>query len=586
MKEYIDKLGYKPRICVWELTLACNASCRHCGSHAGKPRERELDTSEAVRVAGELAALGCEHVTLSGGEPLLRQDWPLIAESLVCAGVSVGMISNGFAFDAAAARAAKEAGLTSVAFSVDGLEAVHDRMRGRPGSFRRTMAAFHEADAAGVAACAVTHVHRGNIDDLEEMHGLLAGLGVRSWKLQLCNPAGEAAALRDEILRPRDLLRLVPQMLELRRRGSPFVEASDSIGYFGPHEQELRRTWRAELPFWTGCYAGCRAIGLESNGNVKGCLALPSERHGTSEFIEGNVRAMRLADIWARPGGFAYNRAFEPRQLTGFCRTCPYAAICRGGCHWTALAHGGTLTENRFCYYRVSVEAQRRKSGVRRWFVEGLAPAAIVGMLGVTGCWDSYQQWVDEPDAISPTDVPTPSADADVPTPSADADVPPGWYGPEPVDAEPDVTPGMYGPPPFDGSDPPVPMYGPPTPTLDAGSEADVHCPTYEEYCLPIAYGPLPVLPPGCPDPCISNDYGDPPPVPDAGDVATLPDGAACPDPCGEVAYYGPLPVYPPGCPYECGSPALCPTNPCCDCDYGIPPEVPPECQDPCAGGK
>ncbi len=556
MRQYIDKLGYKPRTCVWELTLACNAACRHCGSHAGRPRDDELTTAEAFGVIDQLAALGCEHVTLSGGEPLLRHDWPELAARLAGAGVQVGMISNGLAFDAAAARRAVEAGVAAVTFSVDGLAATHDRMRGRRGGYARVVAAFETAAAAGLPTCAATHVHRHNIDQLDELHQRLEGLGVRSWKLQLCNPAGEAAHHREMILDPRDLLRLVPKMVALKQRGLPYVEASDSIGYFGPHEQALRGSWRKDLGFWTGCYAGCRAIGIESAGNVKGCLALPSARHGTDEFVEGNVRAEALADIWFRPGGFAYNRCFDPARLTGFCRTCPYAAICRAGCHWTALAHGGTLYENRFCYYRVSVEAARARKGPRRWFVEGLAPAAIVATLGLAGCYESYHNWYEGPDAefdatSAPEDVVVPPEDVAVPDGSGEGTF---YYGPPPVDA------------------------------------GDVHCPTYEEACCDCDYmGPSPI-PPGCPDPCAVNDYGVPmygfPTPEDAGVEADA--AVDCPDPCGPMNAYGPPPVYPPGCRYDCESDATCPTaeEACCDCEYMGPAPIPERCENPCRYDK
>lgn len=67
----------RPVYAVWELTLACDLSCRHCGSRAGRPRPEELTTTEALRVVDELAALGVLEVTLIGGEVYLREDWLL-----------------------------------------------------------------------------------------------------------------------------------------------------------------------------------------------------------------------------------------------------------------------------------------------------------------------------------------------------------------------------------------------------------------------------------------------------------------------------------------------------------------------------
>ena len=93
----IEKL--KPSYCVWELTLACNLRCGHCGSRAGKPRPDELSTSECLGVVKSLAELGCEVITLSGGEPTLRPDWYAIASSIREHGMIPNMVSNGYVLD-------------------------------------------------------------------------------------------------------------------------------------------------------------------------------------------------------------------------------------------------------------------------------------------------------------------------------------------------------------------------------------------------------------------------------------------------------------------------------------------------------
>ncbi len=128
MIEYLKRLGFYPRNVVWELTLACNLRCRHCGSRAGKARDDELSEVEALDVADQLAALGAERVTLSGGEPTLSPYWHTVGKRLTDQGVRVNIISNGKTWTADHTRMAKEAGLESAAFSLDGLEDVHDRI--------------------------------------------------------------------------------------------------------------------------------------------------------------------------------------------------------------------------------------------------------------------------------------------------------------------------------------------------------------------------------------------------------------------------------------------------------------------------
>ena len=70
------------RSCVWEITLACCFSCRYCGSKGGKARENELTTQECLRVAEQLSDLGCQRVSLIGGEVFMRPDWLTIVRAL------------------------------------------------------------------------------------------------------------------------------------------------------------------------------------------------------------------------------------------------------------------------------------------------------------------------------------------------------------------------------------------------------------------------------------------------------------------------------------------------------------------------
>src|ERR1700722_15026038 len=66
---------WRPSYVVWELTLACDLACHHCGSRAGRARPDELTTDECLELADQIAALGANEVTLIGGEAYLRDDW-------------------------------------------------------------------------------------------------------------------------------------------------------------------------------------------------------------------------------------------------------------------------------------------------------------------------------------------------------------------------------------------------------------------------------------------------------------------------------------------------------------------------------
>ena len=91
----VEAMGWKPRNCVWELTLACNLRCGHCGSRAGKVRPKEMSLDECLGVVDQLADMGCELVTLSGGEPTLKKGWDTIASAIHARGIYVNMVTNG-----------------------------------------------------------------------------------------------------------------------------------------------------------------------------------------------------------------------------------------------------------------------------------------------------------------------------------------------------------------------------------------------------------------------------------------------------------------------------------------------------------
>jgi radical SAM protein with 4Fe4S-binding SPASM domain len=359
MIELLERLGYYPRFCVWELTLACNLRCLHCGSFAGERRPDELSLEECERIADELAALGCEKLTLGGGEPTMHPQWAELGKRLVDQGVTVNIISNGWHWTRQHVEKARWAGLLNVAFSLDGFEEAHDKVR-RADSYRRVIDAIDLSVAEGVPTSVITHINRLNARSLRALRDMLHDHGVASWQLQPGNPSGVMCEHQELVIAPEDLLWLVPEIAALRTDDveRPIVFPADNVGYYGIHEHAIRERG-ARIDFWIGCRAGCQVIGIESNGNIKGCLSLPSARHGRDQFLEGNLRDRSLKELWCREGAFAFNRGFRVDQLGGFCAVCRYRDICRGGCAWTAYSHTGTRFDNPYCFYRQAVAHRR-----------------------------------------------------------------------------------------------------------------------------------------------------------------------------------------------------------------------------------
>ena len=281
--------GFRLRSCVWELTLACCFGCRYCGSAGGRARADELSTAECLDTADQLAELGCRRVSLIGGEVFLRRDWAQIAGRLTGRGAAVAVITNGYLMSPEVLAQLREAGVESVAVSIDGPEDVHDAGR-QAGSFRRAMDAVGALVKAGIPASVISTLRRDCVGRLEELYRVLEGSGIAAWQLQACSPMGNAARGLDWRMDPAEVIRFV----ERHRDRAPFMlGAADNVGYFTEEEPGLRG---ADGACFQGCRAGISAIGIDSVGNIRGCESIYDER-----FIEGNLRQRRLRDIWEDP---------------------------------------------------------------------------------------------------------------------------------------------------------------------------------------------------------------------------------------------------------------------------------------------
>ena len=337
--------------CVWELTLACNLRCIHCGSTAGRIRASELDPAEALVVADALADLGCERVTLMGGEPFLRDDWAEIAERLTSSGVIVEVLTNGHLVDDEAIRQLKDSGVVSVSISVDGTPEIHDKLRDQSGSFQEAMGAVRRLKAVGYPVGVVTQINRMNLPTLEGLYQQLLDAEVDGWQLQLSEALGRFKDHEQLSVLPEDLPGIEAFLLAVIDEGKLWAYAADNIGYMSRNEPVIRAGRTSTESFWCGCHAGTRIIGISSDGWVRGCLSLPED------FNEANVRDRSLQEIWRDEGLFALNRDPGAKQLTGFCGSCAFRRVCGAGCTSLAFSATGGVGDNPYCLYRVGEES-------------------------------------------------------------------------------------------------------------------------------------------------------------------------------------------------------------------------------------
>jgi Y-X(10)_GDL-associated radical SAM protein len=360
-----DRRNHVPVYVVWELTLACNLKCQHCGSRAGGRRPDELSTRECLDVVDALASLGTREITLIGGEAYLRKDWLEIVRRIRSHGMYCGIQTGGRALTDLRLEQAVEAGLQGVGVSIDGLAQLHDRLRGLEGAFDSAISVMERATALGISVSCNTQIGPETVAELPAIMDRIIDAGATHWQVQLTVAMGNAVDNDELLLQPYELLELMPLLARLSIEGGSrglLMMAGNNIGYFGPHEEVLRGSVDEDDGHWTGCAAGQTVIGLESDGTVKGCPSL-----ATVGYAGGNVRDLSIEEIWHTSDEIHFGRLRSLDDLWGFCRSCYYAPVCRGGCTWTADSLLGRPGNNPYCHHR-ALELER--SGLRERVVK------------------------------------------------------------------------------------------------------------------------------------------------------------------------------------------------------------------------
>lgn len=329
---------------VWEFTLDCNLKCIHCGSNAGRKRSDELTTPEAERLCHDLKKTGCRGITLMGGEPLLRKDFWHIASLIRDLGMELTVITNGTVYGRETFSKLRSLDPRTVAVSLDASKPeLHDQIRDRKGSFEKTCDFMNSALKEGLPVSVITTVHKMNLKELPAIRALLLGRNI-AWQIQIAGSEGRRFP-KELLLDEEDFYSVGMFIASTRKEYT--VEQMPVIGAhdLGFNSMMLNNISLAHE--WTGCKAGISVLGIQSNGNIKGCLSMDDST------IEANVRNMDICGLWNSESSFSYSRRFTAGDAGANCAGCDYIDKCKGGCNEMSLMKTGQMHNDPYCFYAI-----------------------------------------------------------------------------------------------------------------------------------------------------------------------------------------------------------------------------------------
>ena len=173
----VGRVGRFPLVTMLEPLEACNLRCTGCG----RVREYHDVIDRRLSVDDCLAAVrasGAPIVSISGGEPLLHEQIGEIVHAIIDDRRFIYLCTNGLLLREKLDRFAPSPRLSFVVH-LDGTEAIHDRVTGRPGTYATALAAIREAVGRGHRVCTNTTLfHGSDAEDLHALFGTLVQLGV------------------------------------------------------------------------------------------------------------------------------------------------------------------------------------------------------------------------------------------------------------------------------------------------------------------------------------------------------------------------------------------------------------------------
>jgi len=305
-----------------EITARCNNNCRHCYINlpAGdkEAKEKELRLEEIGEIGNEAVSLGAVWCLITGGEPLLREDFPDIYLYLKKKGLLISVFTNATLVTEEHIKLFKKYPPRDVEVSVYGInKATYEQVTRTPGSF----AAFHQG--------------------LDLLLG--SGLNVRLKAMALRSNLYEQPAIaRFCRERTKDYFRFDP-FLHLRYDRNPARNTEITAERLSPAEivaleqsdperfQALKKGCdkliAPEFSHTTcnhlfHCGAGSESFGLSYDGLFRLCSSL---WHPDCVY---NLKQGTLTDAWQKFTPKIRALQSERREFLETCHKCPLINLC------------------------------------------------------------------------------------------------------------------------------------------------------------------------------------------------------------------------------------------------------------------
>lgn len=340
----------KKPVVVWNVTRACNLHCVHCYARAvDRTHEKELAHEQGLALIDDLDAFGVPVILFSGGEPLMRPDLVELAKHAVSKGMRAVISTNGTLITPKKAEELKNIGLSYVGVSLDGMEAVNDRFRGKKGAFQDALAGIRNCQEAGLKVGLRFTINRMNVSEIPHIFDLLEEYDIPRVCFYHLVYAGRGSDLVEQDLDHGETRKVVDLIIDRTRdlhdRGIPkevLTVDNHADGAYLYLRMKREKNPRAEEVL--------RLLNMNEGNNSGrgiGCISWDGSVHADQFWRYdsfGNVLERPFGEIWSDLTNPLMAKLKDKKKyVKGRCEKCKWLDICAGNFRVRAEAVTGDI---------------------------------------------------------------------------------------------------------------------------------------------------------------------------------------------------------------------------------------------------
>jgi 12,18-didecarboxysiroheme deacetylase len=348
----------KKPVVVWNTTRACNLNCIHCYAKAvHQSRDRELTTEEGFNLINDLASFGVPVLLFSGGEPLLRSDLSELTRYAVSKGIRAVISTNGTLITEEKAMLLKDAGVSYVGISLDGLEHVNDHFRGVEGAFKKAVIGIKNCQKVELKVGLRFTINKLNIDQVPGIFDLTEKMNIERICFYHLVYSGRGSDLVDQDLSHSETRKIVDSIMDrtkdMYNRGLKKEVLTVDNHADGPYL--YLRMLKENNPRSGEVLELLKMNGGNSSGEGIGCVSWDGVVYADQFWREhsfGSVLVRPFSQIWSNVTDPLMAQLKDKRRyVKGRCASCKWLDICSGNFRARAEADSGNIWgEDPACY--------------------------------------------------------------------------------------------------------------------------------------------------------------------------------------------------------------------------------------------